>query len=273
MRRTARTRGRNVPVRLLTLLPAACSAVVAFMGGASAQGFPPLAGDDPPCVLDKCVGSKPATTTQTTPAQPAPSGTAGTRASVAPGAFDFYVLALSWSPSFCAAGGNRKSPQQCEPGANPGFVVHGLWPQNQRGYPSNCDSGPRFPSRLALDGTRGLYPDEGLARHEWRQHGTCTGESPTDYFADVRRARQAVTIPQAFAAPTTDATWAPLDVARSFVAANRGLRTDTMAVTCRDGALQEVRICFAKDLRGFVPCPEVARASCRRPMTVPAGNG
>ncbi|MCW6506439.1 ribonuclease T2 [Hyphomicrobiales bacterium BP6-180914] len=191
---------------------------------------------------------------------------------MAPGSFDFYVLALSWSPGFCASGGAAKSPDQCAAGANPGFVVHGLWPQNQHGYPQACNSGARFPSRLALDSAKGVYPDEGLARHEWRQHGTCSGKSPTDYFADVRRARQAIVIPPELTAPDADQTWAPLDIARSFVTANPRLRTDTMAVTCRGNALEEVRICFSKDLRSFVPCPEVARASCRRPVTVPAGH-
>src|SRR3954470_11651133 len=33
-----------------------------------------------------------------------------------PGDFDFYVLALSWSPTFCATGGEDRSPQQCHDG-------------------------------------------------------------------------------------------------------------------------------------------------------------
>ena len=113
-------------------------------------------------------------------------------------------------------------------------------------------------------------PDEGLARYEWRKHGTCTGQSPTDYFADVRRARESVTIPQPLQAPQGDQHWAPLDVARAFSTANPGLRTDAMAVTCRQGLLEEVRLCLSKDLRSYVGCPEVARGACRNNgMTVP----
>ena len=38
--------------------------------------------------------------------------------------FDFYVLALSWSPSYCADNGNRSDArQQCSNGRNYGFVV------------------------------------------------------------------------------------------------------------------------------------------------------
>ena len=196
-------------------------------------------------------------------ASPAPAQTA-------PGAFDFYLLALSWSPGFCAAGGDSRAPAQCAAGSGLGFVVHGLWPQFARGFPSDCAGAARSPSRQAVSSADGLYPDEGLARHEWRVHGTCSGLSPTDYYAAARRARAAVTIPEPFKAPRQAQTWAPLDVARTFAAANPGLRVDEMAVTCRNGDLEEVRICFAKDLGGFVPCPQVARASCRAPaMVVP----
>ena len=192
-------------------------------------------------------------------AQTAPGGP------TAPGRFDFYVLSLSWSPGFCATGGEAKAKEQCAAGSGIGFTVHGLWPQFDHGFPSACSAAERSPSRQALATTDGVYPDEGLARYEWRQHGTCTGLSPTDYFAAVRRARDGVTVPAAFVKPAQDQTWAPLDVARTFAAANPGLRTDEMAVTCRGGDLEEVRICFAKDLRSFAPCPEVARASCRLP--------
>src|SRR5205823_13549256 len=56
-----------------------------------------------------------------------------------PGQFDFYVLALSWSPSFCEASGERGTPPQQQCGARPySFVVHGLWPQYERGFPEFC---------------------------------------------------------------------------------------------------------------------------------------
>ena len=227
---------------------------------------------EPPCVLDKCLGrtapSRPDEAPAPEPAEP-PASSPSVRGSVAPGAFDFYVLALSWSPGFCETGGAEKAQRQCEPGSRLGFVVHGLWPQNTRGYPSDCNANAPAPSRLALDSVRGLYPDDGLARYEWRKHGTCTGLAPAAYFADVQRARAAIVIPEPFRSPEDQRSWAPLDIARAFTASNPRLRTDAMAVTCRGNTLQEVRICFSKDLRGFVSCPEIARASCRRPIDVP----
>ncbi len=189
-----------------------------------------------------------------------------------PGDFDFYVLALSWSPGFCELDGDReRNREQCAGGAGLRFVVHGLWPQNERGYPSECGPSGRTPSRIALDQAKGLFPTEGLARYEWRKHGTCSGSSPSDYFADVRRAREKIVIPPVLAKAERDQNWTAIDLERAFVAANPGLRTDMMSVACKRGVLQEVRICLSKDLRDFRMCGEVDRSGCRtRDITVVA---
>ncbi|GAU83607.1 ribonuclease T2 [Bosea sp. BIWAKO-01] len=189
-----------------------------------------------------------------------------------PGDFDFYVLALSWSPGFCELDGGRgRAREQCESGSNLGFVVHGLWPQNERGYPTDCGPTGRTPSRIALDQADGLFPSEGLARYEWRKHGTCSGSSPNDYFSDVRRARQKVTIPPPLQKADRDQNWSAIDLERAFAAANPGLRSDMMSIACKRGVLQEVRICFSKDLRNFRTCQEVDRSGCRtRDITVKA---
>ena len=178
------------------------------------------------------------------------------------GHFDFYVLALSWSPGFCELEGDRKGRAQCDPDHDFGFTVHGLWPQFERGYPSECGPSRRFPPRAALDEAKGLFPDESLARHEWRQHGTCSGKGPAEYFRDVRKARDGVRIPERFTAVRRDMSVAPIDIERAFAEANPGLRPDMMAVVCRRGVLQEVRICLERDLRGFRRCPEVDRSGC-----------
>lgn len=186
-----------------------------------------------------------------------------------PGDFDFYVLALSWSPGFCElSGDDRRNRGQCGDGAGLRFVVHGLWPQNERGYPSEC--GPDRPvTRMALDEARGLFPTESLARYQWRKHGSCSGSSPGDYFADVRRAHDRVVIPPALKSLDREQNWSAIEIERAFVESNPGLRADMMAVGCRRGVLQEVRICLTRDLRGFRTCPEVDRQGCRtRDLTV-----
>ena len=140
--------------------------------------------------------------------------------------------------------------------------MHGLWPQYERGYPTECGPAGRSPSRVDLEEARGVFPDEGLARHEWRRHGACSGKSPGEYFRDARRARDAVRIPERLQSATRDASMTPVDIERAFAEANPGLRPDMMAVACRRGVLQEVRICLERDLRGPRRCQEVDRSGC-----------
>ena len=200
-----------------------------------------------------------------TPAPQATTSQATTPAArasgVAPGKFDFYLMALSWSPGFCDTNPSGQGRKQCAIGAKLGFVLHGLWPQNERGYPSNCE-GSRAVSKTALDETIGVYPAIGLARYEWRKHGTCTGLSPSAYFAAAARAFHAVTIPDEFKTPTAAQTMAPIEIMRAFSKANPGIRPGMMAVACRKGELQEVRLCLTKDLHAFRACNQVMQRSC-----------
>lgn len=180
-----------------------------------------------------------------------------------PGEFDFYVLSLSWSPTYCEGEGARRDESQCAPGRGLGFVLHGLWPQYARGYPENCSAFSRAITRQAMEVAGQVYPSEGLARYEWRKHGTCSGLDPAAYFAAARQARLAVTIPDGLKAGGQ--SLAPVEIARQFVAANSGLRPDMMSVACARGRLTEVRLCLSKDLRGFTSCPDLARGNCRAP--------
>ncbi|WP_298426879.1 ribonuclease T2 [Rhodoblastus sp.] len=244
--------------RLLAALLLAFAALSAMAGG-------PARADD--CILDHCADRR---SSPDAPAASAPDPAPWRRSSgggALAGDFDFYVLALSWSPSFCAMGGAARSPAQCASGANPGFVVHGLWPQNDYGYPRQCPGNGFLPFSV-LSSLGDLYPDQGLARHEWRQHGLCSGKPPSGYFADVRTARDAIAVPPAFKAPATDLRLSPLDVQRAFFDANPRLRPGMMAVTCRRGLFQEARFCLSKDLRAFVPCPQVAQQGCRSQSVV-----
>ena len=173
----------------------------------------PVAAGAKDCILDNCADqrgvSRPQQQEAAQPADEGPAPRWRPRGAQAPGEFDFYVLALSWSSSFCEATGDARGANQCEIGRKLGFVVHGLWPQFERGFPSDCGPAGRAPSRMALDDARGVFPDEGLARYEWRKHGTCSGKSPTDYFADVRRAKDSLVIPPQFRAPTKSSAGRP----------------------------------------------------------------
>jgi len=178
--------------------------------------------------------------------------------------FDYYVLALSWSPGFCDLGGAGKSPQQCAAGSGEGFVVHGLWPNNARSEnPENC-GGDASVSAADLAAADGLYPTSELARHEFVTHGTCTGLSAADYFATVRYVRDQIQIPPMLEAPHEEQRVSPDEIEQAFFAANANLAHDDMAVTCAEGELLDVRVCVSRDLKAFSTCPKVSGHTCRR---------
>jgi ribonuclease T2 len=192
------------------------------------------------------------------------------------GNFDLYLLALSWSPGFCASGGEDRAGDQCAPGSGLGFVVHGLWPQYERGYPTYCGPQGRSPQRRDLDAVAGVMPSVGLARYQWRKHGSCSGLAPSGYFRAVAAAYAKVRIPPAYQGAGPQGPAEPLAIERAFALANPGLRPDMITVGCGrsdsgPAILQEVRICLTRDLREFRRCPdEVERATCRaRSIDVP----
>lgn len=193
-----------------------------------------------------------------------------------PGQFDFYVLALSWSPSFCEASEgrsrNRSLDQQCT-GRPFAFVVHGLWPQYERGFPSNCQvPAPRL-SRAIVADMLDLMPSPRLIFHEWDRHGTCSGLTAANYFDMIRRARAAVKIPSDFSALEGPASISPVEIVSAFLKANPTLPQNAISVACDARRLTEVRFCLGKDL-SFRGCPDIARHSCRRDnVSMPAMRG
>jgi ribonuclease T2 len=180
-----------------------------------------------------------------------------------PGEFDFYVLSLSWSPSFCDAAGERAA-RQAECVQRPySFVVHGFWPQYEKGFPEFCQQpSPRL-DRNIVSSMLDLMPAPRLIFHEWDKHGTCLGLPARAYFEIIRKARAIVKIPPEFIDVKSELTVTPDSVAEAFTKANPGLTRDAMAVGCDNKRLREVRICMTREL-GFQDCPGVARRSCKR---------
>jgi ribonuclease T2 len=162
--------------------------------------------------------------------------------------FDYYVLSLSWAPDFCAQAGSNKTSSECAAGRHIGFVVHGLWPQANTGRgPENC--GPSSPvPQATVNLMLNYFPSAGLIQHEWSTHGTCSGLSAADYFATVRKARDGVQIPPQLTSLTKPTQASPAQIETEFSAANRTFPPAALRATCKAGELQEVRICFNKNL-------------------------
>ncbi|MEX0955643.1 MAG: ribonuclease [Rhizobiaceae bacterium] len=177
--------------------------------------------------------------------------------------FDFYVMSLSWSPSYCAAEGETANRRQCGAERDYGFIAHGLWPQFSSGYPEYCQTGEpdRVPDGL-VDTIIDIMPSAGLIGHQWRKHGSCTGLSQAAYLEATREAFERITIPSAFSDAVEPAETSAQAAEAAFIAANPGLEADGIAVSCKSGRLAEVRICLTKEL-SFRECGEVDARGCR----------
>src|SRR3979411_1318456 len=199
------------------------------------------------------------------PIMAAGSAWAQDRRQNAPGEFDFYVLSLSWSPSFCEEAAERGSEgrSQAQCGGRPfSFVVHGLWPQYEHGFPDYCQRpSPRL-DRNIMTSMLDLMPAPGLIFSEWDKHGTCSGLSPRAYFETIRKARAAVKIPADFLELSAPKTIAPAEVEAAFIKANPGLSNSAVSGICDKSRLSEVRICMSKDLQ-FRSGEEIDRRACR----------
>jgi len=173
------------------------------------------------------------------------------------GQFDYYLLALSWSPTYCLT---HPHQTECELRGY-GFVLHGLWPQYfGGGWPERCPTAQRL-TPAAEGFARRIYPSPNLGFHEWQTHGVCSGLDALDYFKAADSARTALRIPRWLDAPERDLRVRPATVVQALRDLNPALRADGVFVTCARGELAEVRICLGHDL---LPsgCGRAIRSNC-----------
>ncbi len=160
-----------------------------------------------------------------------------------PGTFDYWVLSLSWSPQFCRS---QPSSDQCK--LPVGFVVHGLWPQHERGYPEFCGERERVPSEV-VDRMLPLMPSAALINGQWRKHGTCSGLEMREYFLNVERAWRSIVIPERYREVESLMKTKANEIEDEFIALNPKLRREGIALQCSGRYLREVRICLDRDFQ------------------------
>lgn len=182
------------------------------------------------------------------------------------GEFDYYVLALSWSPNWCALEGKSRNSEQCDASRDLGFVMHGLWPQYEKGYPRNCRSNLRDPSRAMTRSMADIMGTSGSAWYQWKKHGRCSGLDPQEYFGLAREAFGKVTRPAVMRQIESPMQIGPLVVEAAFLEENSELDPDEITITCRNRMLQEARICLTKDLE-FRTCGRDIRRDCSASST------
>lgn len=164
------------------------------------------------------------------------------------GNFDYYVLSLSWSPNWCALEGDANNSAQCTEDRNFGWILHGLWPQYESGWPSFCRTAERDPSRSETAAMADIMGTSGLAWHQWKKHGRCSGLSSKTYFDLSRMAYLAVQRPDILRNLTRNVTLPATLIEKAFLKTNPDWQADMLTITCRDGHIQEARLCLTKDL-------------------------
>ncbi|MGQ0622217.1 MAG: ribonuclease T2 family protein [Panacagrimonas sp.] len=161
-------------------------------------------------------------------------------------AFDYWVLALSWSPEFCKSGRSDDAREQCS--LPRGFIVHGLWPQNEAGYPEFCSTTAPVPDALVVR-MAPLMPDAGLVQHQWKKHGSCSGLDPDAYFTRVEQAMQSVMLPDKFMSGRANQRISKTQLEKAFLELNAGWAQDAITIECRSHYLTELRLCLDQDLK------------------------
>ncbi|MEL6464705.1 MAG: ribonuclease T2 [Pseudomonadota bacterium] len=177
------------------------------------------------------------------------------------GEFDYYVLSLSWSPNWCAYEGDARGSDQCDARHDHGWILHGLWPQYHRGWPQYCQTAERPPSRAMTRDMADIMGTSGLAWHQWKKHGVCSGLSAPAYYALSREAYGRVVRPEVFRKLDKAVKLPASVVEEAFLQANPGFDKDGVTITCRDGHIQEARICLSRDLDP-VPCGQDVVRDC-----------
>jgi len=177
------------------------------------------------------------------------------------GEFDYYVLSLSWSPNWCAMEGDERDSPQCDAGTGFGWVLHGLWPQYEDGWPERCRTRFSEPTRGQTEAMADIMGTSGLAWYQWNKHGVCAGVSTQDYYALAREAYGRVEKPQVFMALDETVALPASVVEEAFLRDNPDIGANGLTVTCRAGMIQEVRICLTRDLE-FRTCGADVRRDC-----------
>lgn len=165
------------------------------------------------------------------------------------GDYDYFVMSLGWSSNWCALEGDDRNDPQCDAGRGLTWTLHGLWPQNESGYPSYCRTGELDPSRGDTAQMADIMGGSGLAFYQWKKHGRCSGLSAKTYYSTMRQAYKSVVIPPIFARISKDLVVPASVIEDAFTEANPGLARDQITVTCKSGMIQEVRICLTPDLQ------------------------
>ena len=93
-----------------------------------------------------------------------------------------------------------------------------------------------------------IMGSSGLAWHQWRKHGVCSGLEADAYYDLSRLAYDSVTRPDLLRRIDREVRLPAAVIEEAFLEVNPQLDADMVTVTCRANRIQEVRICLTRAL-------------------------
>ena len=167
----------------------------------------------------------------------------------------FHMLAVTWMPETCRAGGDGQGELACDGGNRFGWTLHGLWPNaDGKPYPRYCRPATRVDA-ATIRANLCRTPSVDLVQHEWAAHGTCGWDAPEAYFARSAALYDGLTKPDPTALGGGGRGPTAGRLRDAFVAANPGLPRDAIYVAVDpDDRLREVRLCHDLTFRPAA-CP------------------
>ena len=109
----------------------------------------------------------------------------------------------------------------------------------------------------------------GRAWYQWKKPGRCSDLPAQDYYDLAREAFQQIAKPEVLRRLEKSVRLSPDIVEQAFLEANPDLKADQLAVTCRDGLVQEVRVCLSKALVPRACTPQTERGCRAKQVTLP----
>ncbi|EYU46082.1 hypothetical protein MIMGU_mgv1a011196mg [Erythranthe guttata] len=186
--------------------------------------------------------------------------------------FDYFKLSLIWPGTSCAA-----TPRHCcssnaccrRSDAPTGFTIHGLWPDYSDGTWPACCPGKKFdvnvissllstmnkywPSLSCDSNISNCYGGTGLFwEHEWEKHGTCSSpvvRDEYDYFVktlDLYFKYNVTEVLKKAGYVASNSEKYPLE---GIISAIQTAFHVTPELQCSGNSIDELRLCFSKDLK------------------------
>ncbi|XP_062081460.1 ribonuclease 2-like [Humulus lupulus] len=212
--------------------------------------------------------------------------------------FDYFALALQWPATYCRRSRHCCTSNACCRGSNAPaeFTIHGLWPDYNDGSWPSCCTNKRFNEKeisTLLGDLEKYWPSLSCGSpstchggkgsfwgHEWEKHGTCSAPVTGDeynYFSTVLNIYFKYNVSRVL----SEEGYVPSDSEKypigGIISAIQNAFHTTPLIVCKNGAIEELRLCFYKNFEPRDCVTQVtndnmvsSRNSCPKYVSLPA---